>query len=666
MNPIPRGTVTFLFTDIEGSTRLWATHPQQMKAVQVRHDDLVRRAVEECGGYVFKTVGDQTCAAFADANDGLRAAVDAQRAIQAEQWPAETGPLKVRMGLHTGSVEMRDGDYFGFVLSQIARLHAAAHGGQILISRATSELVQDRIPGGLALQDLGAHRLKDLLRPEQVFQVDVSDLPSVFPPLKTLDSVPNNLPIEPYPLVGRSAEIAEAKRLLQSTRLLTLTGPGGTGKTRLALQIGAESLGSYADGVFFVPLAQVSEPEHVPASIANALSVMERPHEDISSTLLSHLSDHELLLLLDNMEQVLPAATSVSRLLERAPKLKVIVTSREPLHVQGEQEFVVPPLLMPETGCDEPLEVISQYEAVELFIQRGRAVNPAFQVTNANAPAVAELCVRLDGLPLAIELAASRMKVFTPKQLLDRLGRHLSVLSGNRRDSPERHQTLRNTIEWSYNLLTEPERLLFERLAVFAGGFTVEAAEEVCGSATARTAPIEVVEGIESLIDKSLIQAILDDEETEPRFRMLQTIREYALSRFDADAQAAGVRDAHAAWYANLAEGFREVIWGSASSREEKVAWMRRISIEYDNIHAALEWASTSGQPVNAFRIVGALLQYYVDQFKLREALDWSKRLLAKPACVERKLLGPVYRVAATAAHFLGDEKGYREFAALT
>ena len=662
MNPTPSGTVTFLFTDIEGSTRLWAEHPNEMQMVQPRHDELIRRAVEAHAGYVFKTVGDQTCAAFADANDALTAAVSAQQALLASEWPAAVGPLRVRMGLHTGSVELRGGDYFGFTLSQIARIHSAAHGGQIVVSRPTAELLKDRLAAEIALRDIGSHRLKDLTRPEQIFQVQAPGLPVEFPPLKTLDSVPNNLPTQTTPLVGRGAEIAEARRLLESTRLLTMTGPGGTGKTRLALQVAAESLESFPDGVFFVALAQVNDAENLPGAIAKALAVNERPCEEVLTTICRHLKELNRLLVLDNFEQIMSAATVVSELLVHAPRLKVIATSREPLHLHGEQEYSVPALVLPDLGRRESTEALSQYEAVELFIQRGRAVNPRFEVTNANAPAVAEVCVRLDGLPLAIELAASRMKLFTPKQLLDRLGRHLPLLSTKSRDSPERHQTLQNTIDWSYNLLEEQERLLFTRLSVFSGGFTVEAAEEICGADDPSECTFDVVGGIESLLDKSLLRRSDCCGADDPRFRMLQTIRRYALERLEAEPNAREIRTAHADYFARVADDFHELMWFSNATMQEADAWMHRIADDYDNILAALEWSTSGGRIESAFRIVGNLLPFYWSQGKLREAKLWTGRLLTGAGEVGPHLLGPVYRLAGMAANAAGDESTGAEF----
>src|SRR5215211_897991 len=408
----PTGTVTFLFTDIEGSTKMWERHPQAMQGALARHDELLRRAIEEHGGYVFKTVGDAFCCVFPTAPDALEAALEAQHRLLSFEW-VQTGSLKVRMALHTGAAEERDGDYFGPPLNRVARLLSAAHGGQVLLSLATQELVRDQLPPDAELSDLGERRLKDLFRPERVFQLVAHGVPSEFPALRTLEGHPNNLPLQPTPLVGREREVEEvAERLRgEEVRLLTLTGPGGTGKTRLALQAGADLLEGADDGVFFVSLATITEPELVPSAIAGSLGLKESAEESLMETLESYLQQKRLLLILDNFEQVLEGATLVGALLGSCPNLKVLATSRIPLGLYGEQEYPVPPLALPDPEVLPPLVVLTQYEAVRLFVERAKAVKPDFEVTNESAPAVAEICIRLDGLPLAIELAAARTKL---------------------------------------------------------------------------------------------------------------------------------------------------------------------------------------------------------------------------------------------------------------
>lgn len=649
MKSIPCGTVTFLFTDIEGSTRLWADHPDTMKHVQVRHDTLIRQAVSDHNGYVFKTAGDQVCAAFHNAIDGLNAAVASQMALLDESWPVEIGSLKVRMGLHTGSVEQRSGDYFGLALSRIARLHSAANGGQILVSLATAELVRDQLPKNIQLRDMGPQRLKDLTRPENVFQVEALGLPIAFPPLKTLDSKPNNLPLQPTPLVGRKSEIAEAKRLLEASRLLTLTGPGGTGKTRLALQIAADVLERFPDGVYFVPISSITDPDFISGVIANALSVVETPGQAIVDTLCRHLGDLNMLLVLDNFEQVVTAAPMVSKLLESAAELKVLVTSRESLRLSGEQEYPVPSLTLPDLKRAESLGMLSQYEAVDLFIQRAQAVNPCFHLSNANAPVVAEICVRLDGLPLAIELAASRMKLISPQKLLERLGDRFQILVGSKRDLPKRQQTLRNTIDWSYDLLNDGERILFNRLGVFVRGFTLDSSEQICGS----DLPINVLDGVDSLLNKSLLRQS-GKADGEIRFWMLETIREYAVEHLAASPDAKHTRDKHARFFADLAERCFDLL-GKHARRSAWTRWIRIIETEYENIRAALEWSTSGGDISHGFRIVSNLGWFFSSRGYYAEASLWANRLLMAKADVDPRLRGRVYFIAGRGAYLIGD-----------
>ncbi|HEY1012622.1 MAG TPA: adenylate/guanylate cyclase domain-containing protein [Herpetosiphonaceae bacterium] len=622
MTDQPRLTLTLLFTDIEGSTRLWERHPAALPAALARHDELVRAAIEDAGGQVFKTVGDAFCAAFASAPAALEAALAVQRALRAEPW-AEVGPLAVRVALHTGDVQQRDDDYFGPTLNRVARLLAAGHGGQILLSLPTYELARDRLPAGAGVRDLGERRLKDVFRPERVFQLVSPDLPAEFPPLNTLDARPTNLPVQPTPLVGREREAAAACALLRApgVRLLTFTGPGGTGKTRLSLQVAADLIDEFAHGVFFVPLETVTEQAGVEAAVAAAAGLRPDPSRSLLESLKRDLAGRELLLVLDNFEQVVAAAPLVAALLGAAPRLKIIVSSRVILRLSGEREFPVQPLELPDPARLPPLPRLSQYESVRLFIERAQAVRADFAITAENAPAVAEICVKLDGLPLAIELAAARAKFLTPQAMLARLSSRLRLLTGGARDLPARQQTLQGAIDWSYNLLGAAEQALMARLAVFSGGFTLEAAEAVCLPAELG---LEALEALQALADSSLLR---QEPGEELRFAMLETIREYALERLGASDERPTLHARHAGFCLELVRA------GEAGLRgQDQVRVYQRLIRDYPNIQAALEWAEADPERIElALELSGALLLFWIFQNAVADARRHYERILGSP-----------------------------------
>jgi predicted ATPase/class 3 adenylate cyclase/Tfp pilus assembly protein PilF len=618
----PSGTVTFLFTDIEGSTKLWEHNALAMQAALARHDEILRGAIEERGGYVFKTVGDAFCAAFSTATDALEAALEAQRRLLSSEWE-QTGPLRVRMALHMGAVEERDGDYFGPPVNRVARLLSAGHGGQVLLSLPTQELVRDQLPGGTTLRDLGEHRLKDLFRPERVFQLTAPELPSEFPPLRTLEAFRNNLPLQPTPLIGREKEVFEVCDLLRGheTRLVTLTGPGGIGKTRLALQVAADLLEDFSDGAFFASLATLSEAELFLPAVAETLGLREIGEQPLDETLKDYLHERRMLLLLDNFEQVLGAAPAVTELLAGAPGLKVLVTSRAPLGLYGEQEYAVPPLSVPDVRHLPDLKTFSQYEAVRLFIERAKAAKADFSITNESAPAVAEICVRLDGLPLAIELAAARIKMLPPKALLHRLSSRLKLLTGGARDLPERQRTLRATIEWSFALLDEGEQLLFGRLAVFSGGRTLEAIEAICDAEG--DLPVDSFEGVSFLLDKSLLRQE-EGPNGESRFVMLETVHEFAREKLTESAEADAIKHAHAQYFLTLAEEAYPQLRGP-----DQLEWLERLEAEHDNMRAALTWALERKEAQMALRLGGALWVFWSMRGHNSEGRRWVEQALA-------------------------------------
>jgi predicted ATPase/class 3 adenylate cyclase len=624
MADLPTGTVTFLFTDIEGSTKLWEKSPRGMQVALTRHDALLWEAIEGHGGFVFKTVGDAFCAVFPTALGALESAYAAQRTLVSEAWGDEIGALRARMALHTGTTHERDGDYFGPPVNRVARLLSAGHGGQILLSSSTQELVRDHLPPQTHLRDLGERRLKDLSRPERIFQLTAPDLPSDFPPLRTLETHTNNLPLQATPLIGREREVEAVCGLLRSpeTRLLTLLGPGGTGKTRVGLQVAAELVDDFEDGVFFVPIAAITDPTLVAPTIARVLGLSEGGAQSPEELLEGYLRDRQTLVLLDNFEQVLEAALVVDRLLSTAAGLKILATSRTPLGLYGEYEFPIPPLSLPDPESLPPLENLTEYAAVRLFVERASAVRPDFSLAEDNAPAVVEICERLDGLPLAIELAAARIKLLPPQVLLDRLGNRLKILTGGARNLPERQRTLRNAIEWSYGLLDEGEKILFGRLGVFSSGATLEAMEAVCDAEGDLTT--DVFEGASSLLDKSLLRQE-EGAGGEPRFVMLETIHEFANAMLEGSGDAEAVRRAHAEYFLALAEEAEPMLWGA-----EDAKWLDRLDQEHGNMRAVLSWAIEHEEGELALRVGAALWRFWYMEGYYGEGRRWLEAALGK------------------------------------
>jgi predicted ATPase/class 3 adenylate cyclase len=637
-------TLAFLFTDIEGSTQLWERVPEAMRPALSRHDEILRAAVERAGGTVVKTTGDGVMAVFRTAGDGLAACLDAQRALAREPW-GETGPLRVRMGLHVGDASGQGDDYHGPAVNRAARIMAAGHGGQVLLSGATAALVIDQLPPGATLRDLGEHRLKDLARPEHVFQLVHADLPEAFEPLTTAGGQEHSLPAEPSAFVGREAEVARVvERILDpSVRLLTLTGPGGIGKTRLALRAARETEGRFAGGAVFVDLSAAHDTTTFLTAIARALGLPDAREEAQLRELTRHLAGRDALLVLDNLEQIPEAAPTLARLLQECPALTVLATSRGVLHVRGEHLFPVPPLALPPAGPrQQTAEHIAGIEAVRLFVARAQEVKPDFRVTDENAPLLAEICRRLEGLPLAIELATARLRVFSLEALRDRLGSRLRVLSSGARDLPERQQTLRATIEWSYQLLTPPEQRLLEVMACFSGA-DVEAVEGVAANLDPWLGSLDPIEGLTSLVDKSLVRQT-ERADGEPRFEMLESVREYVIERLEELPDLAeAARRAHAEWYAGWTADRRGEL-GEA----DRPAALERLAGEVENLRAAWSWSVRQ-------RAVGQLETLIDGLWPLHDARGWYRGavelacdalevLEALPPSAERSALGVTLR----------------------
>ncbi len=614
---LPLGTVTFLFTDIEGSTHLvQALGPDYSTALE-RHAAIVRRALAEHDGVEVSTEGDAFFAAFQSAPKAVAAAVAVQQRLADANWP-NGHIVRVRIGLHTGEGRLGGDNYIGLDVHRAARIAAAGHGGQVLLSAASRVLVEDALPDGVTVRDLGTHRLKDLDQPEHLAQLVITDLDQEFPAIRTLE-IPSNLPAELTSFVGRKREVDEASDLLASNRLLTLTGPGGTGKTRLALHIAAGMRPAYRDGVFFVGLAPLTDPALVGPTVAHSLGLIEEPDRPILDLLKEHLGPREILLLLDNFEHLLEAAVVIEDLLAAAPRLKVLATSRSSLKIYGEQEFAVPPLKLPDPSAVGELELTSRYEAVALFVERARAVKPDFRITDENVGAVAEICVRLDGLPLAIELVASRIRLQEPGEILARFEEQLPLLISGARNLPERQRTLRGAIEWSFELLDAPQKLLFCRLAIFSGGCTLDAAEAICNPDGELR--IATLEAMADLVDQSLVRRTAQAGET--RFGMLETIREYGREQLEADGSILQVGQSHLTYFRELGQSGEQHFLGP-----DQISWLDRFEREHDNVRAALSRAVDTSQTDEALLLAAAVWRFWFQRGYLREGRVWLEQLI--------------------------------------
>ncbi len=653
---LPTGTVTFLFTDIEGSTRLvQQLGTERFDEVLAAHTQVLRRAFAD-GGHEVRIEGDALFVVFLSAPRAVAAATAAQRALANEAF-AHGAEVRVRMGMHTGegtAASLRAGaDYVGIDVHRAARIAAVGHGGQVLISDTTRSLVEHALPAGVTLRDLGEHRLKDLAGPEHLFQLVIEGVRSDFPAIRGQGDVPSSVPQQLTSFVGREREIEDGSKALADARLLTLTGPGGTGKTRLSIEIAARVAPDFPDGTHWVPLASIFDPELVLPTIGAALGLADSGSRPVGQRVIEHMREKRALFVIDNFEQVLPAAGSIAEILRAARGVKAIVSSRAPLRVYGEREFPVPPLGVPDRSSRADPERLSQYESVRLFIDRAVAVKPDFRITNDNAPAVAEICARLDGLPLAIELAAARVKLLPVAAMLARLEHSLAMLSGGARDLPERQRTLRGAIAWSHDLLAPVTRRLFEHLAVFVGGASLDEIEAVCGPDD--DLGIDILEGVGALVDQSLLRQ--READGDARFQMLVTIRDFARERLEGSGDLVDLARRHAAAYLALAERNAAELTGANSGRG-----LDRMALDHDNLRAAMEWALAHDASM-AMRLGFAMWRFWHMRGHLAEGRGILERVLAFPdQAAPQSSRAKALEAAGGTAYWQGDIDAARAF----
>ncbi|MFY9615612.1 MAG: adenylate/guanylate cyclase domain-containing protein [Candidatus Dormiibacterota bacterium] len=630
------GTVTLLLSDVEGSTRMWERSPMAMQQALARHDQIVAGTVEEHGGTLVKTrgEGDSTFSVFTDANEAVAAALDLQRRMHEEDWPSQA-TIRIRVAVHTGQAERRTDDYYGPTVNRCARIRAAAHGGQLVLSRSTYDLVSSTLPEEASTHDLGRHRLKDLAVPEQIFQICHPGIPDDFPPLRTLDYANGNLPLQLTSFVGRQSELDELKSLMADARLVTLVGSGGAGKSRLSVQLARELMDDFSEGVWLVELAPISDASLVTQAVAQVLGLRdELPPMAAGTTsaidalsirrLIDHLGKSQMLFVLDNCEHLIaPSAQLCAGILGACPGITILATSREPLGVPGEVVWRVPPMSAPALDNDLSLEELARYEAIRLFVDRAKLNNRDFELVAGDAPAVVEICNRLDGMPLAIELAAARVASLTPSQIAERLRTQFRILSGGARTLPTRQQTLQAAIDWSYELLTEQEQMLFRRLSVFVSGFTVEAAEQVCADEALED--WEVLDVLSRLVDKSLVVPPTMDAHS--RYRMLETIRQFGAEELHKSGEEPPTRQRHCDFFLELATTAEPEL-----TRPDQAQWMDDLEREHDNLRAALDYSATAEDATLGLRLVGALWRFWYVRGYISEGRRWAAQALASEA----------------------------------
>lgn len=597
-------------------------YPETWEVLRSRHDQILRKAIEANNGYIFQIIGDAFCAAFHTASDALSAGIQSQLDLNHENWGS--APIKVRMGIHTGKAEIqKNGEYHGYLtLSQVQRLMSAGHGGQVLVSHATQELVHGKLPEDVTLRDMGERRLKDMIHPEYIYQLVITNLPSDFPPIKTLDIHRHNIPAQMTSFIGRKKELAEITQALHEYRLVTLTGSGGAGKSRLSLQVGNECLNQFADGVWLAELAPVTDTTLIPQTLFSIFNLREDSHRSTLDILINYLRDKNLLLLLDNCEHLIEASAQISEtLLQACPKLKILATSRESLGIAGEVVYRVPSLNTPDLTDLPTLAELEKMDSIRLFLDRATTAKPGFILTKDNASSLAQICSRLDGIPLAIELAAARVKVLTAEQIASRLDDRFRLLTGGSRTALPRQQTLRAMIDWSYSLLTEQEQTLFRRLAVFIGGWTLEAAESVCADVEQDgILPHDILDLLTRLVDKSLVTT--EEVMGETRYHRLETIRQYSREKFFETNEVESIRNWHLNFFVRFAEQVDENLKG-----RDQTLWQNRMSEEQDNLRAALDWG-LSKNPDSALRIAGAANLFWTAGGYSAEGFRWTQKAL--------------------------------------
>lgn len=633
---------TFLFTDIEGSTRLWEDHPDEMEAALEWHDRVATRIVERHGGRVFKHVGDALFAVFPGAREAIEAAVEGQKKLNSVD-AVKGFPLKVRMAAHTGPAQERGGDFFGASLNKLARVLAMGSGGQVLLTKTTRDelLLAGHIPF-TTLIDLGEHRLRDVAQPEHIFELKIEGISDTSTSVRTLANFPNNLPVQISSFIGRDKELTDCRRLLREGRLVTLTGVGGSGKTRLALQLAAEFLGP--DGAYLVELAPLDSPSLVGQSIGEVMGLRETADRAVIEVAVEYLRNRKTLLVIDNCEHMLTEATSVIRmLLQRCPQLKVLATSREPLSVQGEYTYTVPPLALPMSDLPPPAQELAGFEAVRLFVDRAAGAKSGFTLTDENAALIFDVCKRMDGIPLAIELAAARVRSMSLEQIADRLDDQFKLVSASSEGTTGRQQTLRALVDWSYDLLTPDEKLLLERLAVFVSGFTLPAAEAVCADSQLA----DVLSSLVRLVEKSLVQQ--DDSAEEPRYRLLETIRQYAWAKLVEHGATQQISSNHLRYFSNLADEAKPFL------QEGNRTWIDRISREHDNIRFALDrFGNNPSNAILGVKLATAMTVFWNNRGHLTEARRRFQSVLLRSHSAPESLQAEVLMGAAVIEASLG------------